>query len=64
MTDRTPTERTRTDAATPPRVLRPYVAPVLTPLGAVGDRTAGPDSGAMDGIFGGSGGFQRTDGTS
>ena len=63
MTDQTPPERTPTDAA-PPRSPRPYVAPILTPLGAVDDQTAGPDDGAIDGIFGGSGGFQRTDGTS
>lgn len=38
---------------------RPYQAPELTPLGSIDVITAGPDSGNIDQIFGGSGGFQR-----
>ena len=49
---------------TPAPEPRPYAAPSLTPLGAVDALTAGPDGGAIDQIFGGSGGFQDTDATS
>ncbi len=37
----------------------PYDAPTLTELGSVEAVTAGPDSGNIDALVGGSGGFQR-----
>lgn len=42
----------------------PYSPPSLTPLGTVDALTAGPNEGAIDQIFGGSGGFQERDATS
>ena len=46
----------------------PYAAPALTPLGAIGSLTAGPDQSpdkVLDQLFGGTGGFARdNDGTS
>ena len=46
---------------------RPYQAPGLTPLGAIGSLTAGPDKSpdkVLDQLFGGDGGFLRDDATS
>ena len=45
---------------------RPYTAPSLLPLGAVGVVTAGPiaDGGTIDQLVGLTGGFNQVDGTS
>ena len=43
--------------ALPPSAPRPYAVPELTELGMIESLTAGPDSGAIDQIFGGTGGF-------
>ena len=44
----------------PAPALRPYQAPDLTLLGTVDVLTSGPNSGNIDQIYGGSGGFQDT----
>ncbi len=41
-----------------PTTPQPYRAPELTTLGSIEVLTAGPDSGNLDQIFGGTGGFQ------
>lgn len=41
-----------------PTTPQPYRAPELTTLGSIEVLTAGPDSGTLDQLFGGSGGFQ------
>lgn len=48
-----------------PSPLRPYDVPALTPLGAVGAVTAGPDGEkTLDGLVGSDGGFRQADQTS
>lgn len=45
----------------PPTARRPYAPPVISRLGALAERTAGPDGGDFDQIVGTSGGFEIED---
>lgn len=42
--------------------LRPYVAPRIDLVGRIGRLTAGDAAGSIDGLYGGSGGFQMSNG--
>ena len=44
-----------------PQDRKPYAAPTLDALGAVGRVTAGPEGGDLDQLIGSSGGFQAVD---
>ena len=55
----TPSSDLQAPTENEPTPLQPYQAPEMTALGSIEVLTAGPDSGSIDQIYGGSGGFQR-----
>lgn len=58
------THSLRTDAQAPIADAKPYAAPELQPLGSISGLTAGSDTGTIDQLFGGNGGFGDPDPTS